>query len=104
MNIFLTLSLVFIGGSLLGVIFFVGLWLTLKWGLQSNFAALWLPLSFIVRASLVLGGVYWLGQDQWQRFAACLLGFIIMRLLLIRWLARISADKSLHNQQAKHAS
>jgi F1F0 ATPase subunit 2 len=103
MNTTITLILVFLAGNVLGMIFFGGLWLTLKWGLKSYFAGLWLTLSMLLRSTIVLCGMYWIGQAQWPRIAVCLLGFIVMRVVLTRWLPPMAKVMSHNAQEVKHA-
>ncbi|CAN5431682.1 hypothetical protein BH09BAC6_BH09BAC6_36260 [soil metagenome] len=45
-----------IGGLILGIVFFGGLWLTVKRTLGSPYVALWLLVSSVVRAAIVLTG------------------------------------------------
>lgn len=92
MNSVFPLILVFMTGGLLGLFFFAGLWLTLQYSLHAKYAAIWLILSFLLRSSMVLWAIYWLGQGQWQRFSACMLGFVLMRFVLLNRLAMASAN------------
>lgn len=96
MNEYLTLWLAVVMGSVLGAIYFGGLWITLNRGLKSNGLGLWLSVSFMLRTAVVLYGFYWIGHAEWQRFAACLLGFMIMRIALARWLGPTQQIPSTH--------
>lgn len=78
----LPLLLSLLAGVLIGLIFFGGLWWTLKRGLPSEQPALWFTLSFVVRAGLALLGFYWLAQSDWQQVLMGLLGFWLARLLV----------------------
>ncbi len=95
------LALVFAGvaGVILGAIFFGGLWLTVNRGLQSSRAALWFFVSLLLRISIVLYGFYLIGHTHWQRLVACLVGFILARLLLTKWLRPSALEKSVHSAQ-----
>lgn len=111
MNEILALTLAGVTGVVLGAIFFGGLWLTVNRGLQSNRAALWFLVSLLLRTSIVLCGFYWVGQGyligstHWQRLVACLVGFILARLVLTKWLGPSSLEKSIHSaQEHSHAS
>ncbi len=84
MNDVLILICVAAMGVLLGILFFGGLWLTVVNGLNSKNPALWFMLSFILRIVAVLLGFYYVSQGHWQRFVACLLGFIIARIIITR--------------------
>ncbi|KGO35627.1 MAG: N-ATPase subunit AtpR [Desulfoprunum sp.] len=71
----------FVGGLLLGGLFFYGLWWTVRKGLASPRPALWFVGSFIVRAAVVTLGFYALAGGRWSRLAAALVGFILARLV-----------------------
>ena len=71
-------------GMVLGLVFFGGLWWTLRRGLASAHPARWFVLSLLVRVAVVLGGLYLAGAGQWQRLLVCLLGFGLARLLVLR--------------------
>ena len=78
----------FITGMALGTIYFSGLWRTVKKlpDVGRPYASLlW---SFVLRASLVLAGFYMAMGSAWERLAAALLGFILMREILVRRLGR----------------
>src|SRR5664280_71541 len=91
MNETLTLALALAVGLLLGVIFFGGLWWTVRKGVSSKQPALWLFGSLLVRMSIALAGFYFVGRGHWERLVVCLLGFIIAR-LIVTWLTRPSGD------------
>ena len=76
--------LVGLAGAGLGVGFFAGLWWTVRRGMVSARPGLWFFLSFLARMSLVLAGFYWLAGDDWRRLLACLVGFLLVRLLVAR--------------------
>jgi F1F0 ATPase subunit 2 len=73
-----------LGGIVLGTLFFVGLWWTVR---QSNTAknpAVLMLGSLIVRMAIVLAGFYWLGANDWKRIMACFIGFFIARFVIIK--------------------
>jgi F1F0 ATPase subunit 2 len=82
------LILAFLGGVGLGMVFFGGLWLTVRKGLRSQRPALWFFTSFLLRTSIILVGLYVLAGGHWQRLLVCLLGSIVARLIVTR-LSRI---------------
>lgn len=84
MNENLMLALAFTAGSLLGAFFFWGLWLTVLKGVHSKHPALWFLSSMLFRTGITLAGFYVVAAGHWQRFLACLLGFAIARLILVR--------------------
>jgi F1F0 ATPase subunit 2 len=71
-------------GVLLGALFFGGLWWTVRKSVSSQRPALWFFGSFLLRMSLVLVGFYWVAGGQWERLLACLVGFILARLIVMR--------------------
>jgi F1F0 ATPase subunit 2 len=82
------MALSLISGLILGVIFFGGLWLTVKKAVAGKNTALWLAGSSIIRIAIVLIGFYYVSDGSWQRMLLCVAGFIAARLLLI-WVTRI---------------
>ena len=66
----LSLLLVLLAGVALGLVFFGGLWWTVRRGLASPRPALWFIGSLIVRVALTLGGIYMVAGDQWPRLCA----------------------------------
>ena len=84
MNNFVILAFALVAGLMLGAIFFGGLWWTVRKGVSSKHPALWFLGSMVVRMSIVLAGFYFVGRGDWQRLAACLVGFIIARFIVMR--------------------
>lgn len=83
MNNILTTAWVFATGILLGMVFFGGLWITVKKMVHAKRPALWLLASFFIRAGIALAGFYFTGADNWQRLLVCLAGFITARFLIL---------------------
>jgi F1F0 ATPase subunit 2 len=99
----LTLTLAGLAGGLLGAIFFGGLWWTVRKGVLSSRPALWFLGSGLLRMSIVLAGFYFVSGGQWKRLVACLVGFIIAR-VVVTWLMRPSGEPpTLPSQEARHA-
>jgi F1F0 ATPase subunit 2 len=73
-----------VAGAVLGIIFFGGLWLTIKKALHSKKVALLFVVSFILRMAIVLVGLYYASQNSWQKMLVCLAGFLIARTFMIR--------------------
>lgn len=80
----LELGIAALSGSLLGIVFFGGLWWTVRRGLLSAAPVLWFSGSLLIRSAAALGGFYLVSQGRWQRLLACLLGFLLTRFLIIR--------------------
>ena len=99
MTEFFQLALALIAGGGLGLIFFGGLWYTVRRGLQSSRPAQWFLVSLLLRMSLVLGGFYLVGHSDWRRLAACLAGFVIARFIVVR-LTRLGNNSG---KEAGHA-
>ena len=74
-------------GAALAILFFGGLWWTVPRGMASPRPALWFAISLLLRVSMVLGGVYLVGQGDWRRMVACLAGFAMTRPLVL-WSTR----------------
>lgn len=90
-------------GILLGGFFFGGLWWTIQKGLASPRPALWFLGSLLVRMGVVLTGFYFVGRENWKNMVACLLGFILARLIVGR-LTRPSRKRSKsETKEAVHA-
>ncbi len=105
----LPLMLSCLAGGGLGAIFFGGLWWTIRKGVASQRPALWFFGSLLLRMSIALLGFYFVSGGQWARMLACLLGFVIARLVVTlrlrprqAWLARPSRE--IHTQPAQEVS
>jgi len=88
MNEIPALALALLGGALLGVFFFGGLWWTVQKGVTSERPAFWFLGSLLLRTSLILGGFYYVSQGHWSRLVACLLGFLFARVIVVKRLAQ----------------
>ncbi len=93
MNETLSVILAFVAGIALGVIFFGGLWFTVKKLITAKVPALWMVGSFILRVGMVLLGFYFIGAGNWQRLLICLLGFIAARFIVIHFTKAIDAKQ-----------
>jgi F1F0 ATPase subunit 2 len=85
-------------GLALGLIFFGGLWWTIRQSLAARQPAVWILSSLLVRMGITLTGFYWVAGGDWQRLLACLAGFVIARAGVTR-LTRPNARV----QEARHA-
>lgn len=75
-------------GMGLGAAYFVGLWWTVrKITSQDPPAALVLG-SFLLRNALVAAGFVFASGGTWQGLAACLAGFVVARVVVVRLLAQ----------------
>jgi F1F0 ATPase subunit 2 len=73
-----------ISGLILGVLFFGGLWLTVKKALGTKYSALWFLGSSILRTALVLTGFYFVSQGSLSQLLISVAGFIAARFLVLR--------------------
>lgn len=90
-------------GVLLGVIFFGGLWWTIRKGLAPDHAALWFLASLLLRTSVVLAGFYLVAADSWRTLLACLVGFVTAR-LVVTWITRLPRpSRSAQIPEGSHA-
>jgi F1F0 ATPase subunit 2 len=92
-----------LAGSLLGAIFFGGLWWTVARGVSSPRPALWFIGSKLLRMAIVLGGFYLIGGDRWERWLACLLGFILARIVVWRVSRPHAQDRLAPAREARYA-
>ena len=76
--------LALVAGVLLGALFFGGLWWTVRKGISSKRPGLWFMGSLLLRTSIVLAGFYFVSAAHWERLPACLIGFVIARLIVTR--------------------
>ena len=71
-------------GFLLGLVFFGGLWWTVRRGLTARRPALLFLSSLALRTGICLGGFYLVSEGRWERLAACVVGFVLARLAVTR--------------------
>jgi F1F0 ATPase subunit 2 len=84
MNETVSLALALAMGASLGAIFFGGLWWTVRRGFRSKRPGLWFFVSLLLRTSLTLAGFYVAARGHWENLLACLVGFVMARLIVIR--------------------
>ena len=84
MNEFLILILAFVAGLLLGAVFFGALWWTVRRAVVAKKPALWFLGSLLVRMGVALAGFYFVGRGDWRKLLACLLGFFLARVIVLR--------------------
>ncbi len=79
-------------GTVLGTLYFGGLWITVRRLAVTRQPALLTLVSFVVRAAVVLLGFYFVMGGRWERLVACLAGFLLARTLFIRRLRDVEQD------------
>jgi F1F0 ATPase subunit 2 len=102
MNEILNKGLPLIVGLLLGVLFFGGLWLTVKKLAVSKMPALLVLFSFVFRISIVLAGFYFVGLDDWKKLGMCLIGFIVARFAVIHYTKSVDEKTTQIKKEVVH--
>ena len=69
-------------GMALGAFFFGGLWWTVKASLSSPRPGLLVFISLVARLGITLAGFYLVAGGHWQPLIACLVGFVLARLII----------------------
>jgi len=95
------MALAWVAGLFLGAIFFGGLWWTVRKGLISKQPAFWFLASMLLRTGIVLAGFCLIADHRLSRLVACLVGFVMARLVVTR-MTRTAAP-SLPPREARHA-
>ena len=103
MSELLSLILPLVAGALLGMMYFGGLWWTVRKGISSNRPALWFLGSMLLRMSLTLAGFYIISGNRWERLLACLIGFVIARVVVTRLTLPSGENETRGAQEANHA-
>jgi len=75
-----------LAGLALGVMFYGGLWMTVRRLLTTPHPVLLTLGSLIVRAGLTLAGFVLVTNGRWQNTVACLVGFAAARMVVSRFL------------------
>jgi F1F0 ATPase subunit 2 len=85
------------GGFCLGLLFFGGLWFTIRKSLFSRVPWLWFLLSMAVRTTMTLSGFLFLTGGDLQRLFFCLGGFSVAKICLI-WPSRHAGKSSMRKE------
>lgn len=80
----LALTAALLIGMVLGLFFFGTLWLTVRHVPRSRHPIAVVFGSLLGRMAVVLGAFYFLMDGGWQRPVACLVGFVVVRQVMIR--------------------
>ena len=78
------LALAFAGGIALAVLYFGGLWLTVRRVPKLRSPHLWTLGSFLLRLAVIVVAVVLIARIHWRYAAAAMAGFILLRLVLVR--------------------
>lgn len=104
MNETLSLVMALLAGMLLGAIFFGGLWWTVQKGLSSRRPELWFLGSLLLRISTAVAGFYFVSGDHWERLLVCLLGFVIVRRIVMQLTRQPAEEQNQLTTEASHAT
>lgn len=82
-NLIFVMVAAFAAGLALGAFYFITLWHTVQRLPAAHGPARLMLVSFVLRMTVVLAGFYLImGGEHWERLAAAMLGFIIIRKIL----------------------
>ncbi len=70
-------------GLVLGLVYFGGLWMTVRHVVHSRNPGTVLLASWLARTALVLGGLWLVSSGRLQAILAFMIGFLIARFMLI---------------------
>ncbi len=101
MNEAVTIGLAGVAGGMLGLVFFGGLWWTIRKGVAAKQPALWFLGSLFVRMSVTVAGFYLVSAGSWKRLLSCLLGFVLACAAVTR-LTRRSSEPVADRAAASH--
>jgi len=87
MNDALSLAFSLAAGASLGTFFFGGLWWTVRMAASSKRPALFFLGSLLLRTCMVVLGFHVVLGNDWRRLLAGLLGFILARLIMTRFIS-----------------
>lgn len=87
-------------GFVLGLLFYGGLWWTVRHAADFRRPALSVLGSALLRMAAVLGGFYWVAGGEWSRMLLCLLGLLLAR-LAVTWATRLPLPQT--SSKARHA-
>jgi F1F0 ATPase subunit 2 len=104
MNEILSLVMALLAGLLLGAIFFGGLWWTVQKGLSSRRPELWFLGSLLLRTSTAVSGFYFISGGHWERLLVCLLGFVIVRRIVMQLTRQPAEEQNQLTTEASHAT
>lgn len=90
----------FSAGLVLGAFYFIALWKTVQRLPSAKNPARLMLISFVARLAVVLVAFYFLMEGHWERLAAALIGFIIMKTMLTGHLGRKEPASGMRHKAA----
>ncbi|MFZ1038100.1 MAG: ATP synthase subunit I [Smithella sp.] len=82
LNTLFILILMFMAGLALGALYFISLWETVRRLERTGGGAHLLAISFVVRLAIILIVFFFLMHGHWERLAAAMVGFVVIRKIL----------------------
>lgn len=104
MNETVSLGSALVTGVLLGLMFFGGLWWTVRKVVSVKHPAFWVFASLMLRMTFALAGFYFISDGHWERLLVCLLGFFIARLAVMRLTGPPAERDNSPAKEAGHAA
>ncbi len=86
-----SLSLILLAGFGLGLLFYGGLWITVRALPESRHAVVLALGSFWGRTAATTAGVVVLADGRWENALVCVAGFAAARVVVARWISAASA-------------
>ncbi|MGD2084517.1 MAG: ATP synthase subunit I [Chromatiales bacterium] len=78
-------------GLVLGAVYFLGLWVTVRRLPEAEHPMVLLGISLVTRMSVLLTGLWLIGRDgHWERLVAAMVGVVLARFLVMR---RLPSDE-----------
>jgi F1F0 ATPase subunit 2 len=90
----LLFPLIVLVGFALGIVFYGGLWITIRALPKSRHPAMLALGSFWGRAAVVIAGFILTTARRWQNAIVCLSGFVLARIVLARWVPHAAARRT----------
>lgn len=87
MNEILHHGLVFAVGTMIGAMFFGGLWWTVRNAPRFEFPGLWFAGSSMLRTFVAIAGFWLVANGNWPNILACMAGFVAVR-FVVAWATR----------------
>ena len=81
-------------GFAAGLAFFGGLWWTVRRLPSARHPALLSLTSGLLRSAVTCAAFAWVAVPSWQRFVACLAGFVLARMLWVRRVGVAAAEEA----------
>jgi F1F0 ATPase subunit 2 len=86
MDTILQIFISLVAGAAAGMVYFGGLWWTVRRLPDAGHPTILMLFSFLIRISIALGVFYLAGDGQWPRILSALIGLLLVRHFLIRYL------------------